>query len=417
VNALSGDTSLFAEVDDKYGVYMLKELYELHNQGHKIKVPTLIDEHGNKGWIEVDNVVSFGKQPLKRITLATTRLYVEATEGAIIPAFGHHLFSGRKENINLKFKLVKELKVREDPRHNDTLLLATRIPLNLSESDQADFDFGFALGFFLAEGNFKYRKHKNTKHSLAKLKALARKKGMTLQKYLEFMTNIERACLSVGQSDFERGYIDILRMRFKFSKPYKAKHSNAYTLCTSDLSFFRMIKDYIDGFDSYTKHLKNEAYNRSWKFLEGILYGFLAGDGSYYKKLDLFRVNMTANYKLRSDLIFLSKALGYDAHLHNGSFEKSPSSNNYYYHLHLNIFKTYHRRTALGLVRERIKKIEDVDEKEAFNLILKPLYPENDKRYVFNHLFFTAYGFLVSDAVKTLDRSVLSYSLLAPVLG
>jgi len=92
VNALSGDTYLFAEVDGKYGVYMLKELYELHNQGHKIKVPTLLNERGDKGWIEVEDVVNFGTQPLKQITLSTSRLFVKISEDAIIPAYSHLLF-------------------------------------------------------------------------------------------------------------------------------------------------------------------------------------------------------------------------------------------------------------------------------------------------------------------------------------
>ena len=61
MNALSGDTYLFAEVDGKYGVYTLRELYELHNQAHKIRVPTLLNERGEKTWVEVENAVSFGK--------------------------------------------------------------------------------------------------------------------------------------------------------------------------------------------------------------------------------------------------------------------------------------------------------------------------------------------------------------------
>ena len=125
-------------------------------------------------------------------------------------------------------------------------------------------------------------------------------------------------------------------------------------------------------------------------------------------------VHITENYKLRDDLIFIAKALGYDIHLQNGRFDKSPSSNYYYYHLSLSISKNWHRHSALGLVKEHIKSIEDVGEKEAFNLVLKPLYPENDKRSVFNHLFFTAFGILVSDAVKVLDRRALNSSL--PVL-
>jgi len=184
--------------------------------------------------------------------------------------------------------------------------------------------------------------------------------------------------------------------------------ANGYRLYSSDLSLIHLIKDYIDGSDSYTKHLKNGAFNRTKKFLEGIIQGFLSGDGCYVKKWDYFQVRIATNYKLRDDLIFLSKALGYDIHLRNDIFEKSPSSNNYYYHLNLSIFKNYHRHTALGLVKERIKSIEDVGVKEAFNLVLKPLYPDDDKRAKFNHLYFSAFGFLVSDAVKTFTKPLLT---------
>ena len=416
MNALSGDTSLFAEIDGKYKVYTLRELYELHKQGRAIKVPALLNERGDKTWVEVDNVVSFKKQPLKRITLASSRLFAEISEDAIIPAFSPHLFSGTEKQLNLKFKLTNELKVTQNLGHNDTLLLATHIPFNIPKGEQKEWELGFALGFFISEGNLVYRKRSFTKQSLAILTALARKKRMTLEEYLNHTTDIQQVALAIGQRDFERGYVDILKKHFKFAKPHKISE-NGYQLYSSDLNYIRLIKDYTEGHTSHDKHVKNEVYNRSLKFLEGILQGFLAGDGSFRKNMDLFQVGITTNYKLRDDLIFLSKALGYDVHLHNGHFAKSPSSNNYYYQLHLSIFKNWHRHVALGLVREHIKKIDEAGEKEAFNIVVKPLYSENDKRSVFNHLFFTAYGFLVSDAVKTLDRRVLKTSLPVPVSG
>ena len=416
MNSLSADTPLLAQVDENYGIYTMKELFELHNQGRKIKVPALLNERGEKTWVEVEDVVSYGKQSLKHITLASSRLYAEISQDTIIPAYSDRLFSGTEEKINLKFKFANGLKVTQDMGYNDTLLLATHIPLNLPEGNQGEWEIGFALGFFVAEGSFIYRKHKNTKQSLAKLTALARKKGMALQEYLEYMTDVVKVRLSVGQVDFERGYVDVVQKHFKFTAPYKDKRANAYDLHSSDLSLIHLIKDYIDGSDSHTKHLKNEAYNRSWKFLEGILDGFLCGDGSYSKKMDLFTLGITTNYKLRDDLIFLSKALGYDVHLHNGYFAKSPSTNKVYYYLRLNIFKTYHRRTAFSLVKEHIRSVEDVGEREAYNLVVKPLYSENDKRSVFNHLFFTAFGFLASDAVKVLDRRTLKTPLALPFL-
>jgi len=418
VNALSKDTPLFAEIDGKYGVFTLKELYELHNQGHKIRAPVLLNEHGSIGWVEVEDVVNFGKQKLKRITLATSRLFVEATEDTIIPAYSSNLFSGREKQIKIKFKHVNELKVAQDPRNNDTLLLATRIPLKILEGNQNEWDFGFALGFFLAEGSIVKRKHSFTKNSLARLKALARKKGMALQKYLEFMTDIKLVFLTIGQSDFERRHIQILQKHFKFATPYKKRDSNAYVLYSSDLSLIHLIKNYIDGSTSHDKHVKNEVYNNSRKFLEGILDGFLAGDGCYVKKGDYFSVRITANYLLYNDLIFISKGLGYDVHLWKAIYQNGGFANGkFYLSLLLSIVKTYHRHTAFGLLKERIKSIENIGEKEAYNLVLKQLYPETDKRAIFNHLYFIAFGFLVSDAVKTLERGALGSSLPAPVLG
>jgi len=406
MNALSGDTPLFAEVDGKYGVYALKELFELHKQGHAIKVPALLNKRGKKIWVEVEDVVSYEKQSLKRITLATSRLFVEVSEDTIIPAYSSNLFSGTKKQIILKFKRVTNLKITQDLKRNDTFLLATRIPLNLPEGNQDEWEIGFALGFFVAEGTFHYRKHKNTKQSLAHLKGYAKQKGMALQEYLEYMTDIERVQLAVGETDFERKYIDILKKYFKFSTPCKVSE-NGYVLYSFDLTLIHLIKEYTEGHTSHDKHLKNEVYNRSLKFLEGILDGFLAGDGHFRKEQDLFAVGITTNYKLYNDLIFISKALGYDAHLHDGRFLKSPFNNYYYYQLSLSIFKNWHRYTALGLVREHIKSIEDVGEKEAFNLVLKHLYPEKDKHAKFNHLYFLAYGIMVSDAVKTFTKPLL----------
>jgi len=93
-----------------------------------------------------------------------------------------------------------------------------------------------------------------------------------------------------------------------------------------------------------------------------------------------------------------------------GIYGQNPSANKLYYVLSLNIFKNWHRHTVLGLVREHIKSIENVGKKEAFNLVLKPFYPENDKRSVFNHLYFTAYGFLVSDVYNFARGEVLEQS-------
>jgi len=405
MNALSGDTPVFAQVDGKYGVYTLRELFELHKQGCAIKVPALLNEKGEKTWVEVEDVVSFGTQPLKQIMLAISRLFLEVSQGTIIPAYSSNLFSGTEEQIKLKFKPVNELKVKQDLRHNNTLLLTTRIPLFLPEGNQDEWEIGFALGFFLAEGSFVYRRYKNTKRSLAKLNGYAKKKGMTLEEYLEYMTDVKHVFLAVGQADFERGYVDILKKHFKLSKPHKVSE-NGYVLYSYGLNYIHLIKNYTEGHTSHNKCVKNEVYKRSWKFLEGIMDGFLSGDG-WKEKGDCFRVGITTNYKLRDNLIFLSKALGYDTHINKGGVAKSPSSNNYYYHFRLSIFKTFHRHTAFGLVKEHIKSVEDVGEKEAFNLVLKPLYPDNDKRGKFNHLYFTAYGFLVSDAVKTFAKPFL----------
>jgi len=408
MNALCGDTYVFAEVDGKYVVYTLRELYELHKQGHAIKVPALLNEKGEKTWVEVEDVVSYGKQPLKRLVLVASRLFVELTEDTIIPVFSPHLFSGTEEQINLKFKPVNELQIIQshgiiwfkDQGENDAVLSAVRIPLTLSEGSQFEWEIGFTLGYFIAEGNFEYRKRKNTKQTFAILNGLARKNGMSLEKYLEYMTDVAKVWLAAGRSDFERGYVDVVTKHFKFVKPHKLG-KNAFHLCSTDLDLIRLIKFYIEGNDSYTKHIKNEVFNRSWKFLEGILDGYLAGDGYFDKKTDEFQVNIATNYRLYNDLIFLSKALGYDAHIKKGQIYKSTLSNKLYYHLRLSIFKNWHRPTVMGLAREFIKSIEGMGKDEAFNLVLKPLYSEADKRSVFNHLFFTAYGIIVSDATKT----------------
>ena len=409
MNALSENTPMFADVDGKYGVYSLKELFELHKQGRAIKVPALLDEHGDIGWIDVEDVVHFGLKSLKQITLTSSRLFLEISQEAIIPAFCPNLFSGNKKRIYLRFKLVNELNITELVKHNNTILLTTRIPFNIPEGDQKERDYGFALGYWLAEGSKVKRKRKNTKQSLATLNWYAKQKGMTLQQYLKYKTDIGRVIFSVGQSDFERGYIQILQRHFKFTSPCKIKNKNAYNLYSSDSKLIHLIMNYREGDDSHTKHLKNKAFNRTKKFLEGIMDGFLSGDGCYVKTRDLFSVGITTNNMLYNDLIFLAKVLGYDVHLRKAIYSMGGFANSkFYWSLKLGIFKTYHRRTALGLVKEHIKKIDDADLKEAFNLVLKPLYADNDNRAKFNSLYFTAYGFLVSDAVKTFAKLLLT---------
>jgi hypothetical protein len=72
-----------------------------------------------------------------------------------------------------------------------------------------------------------------------------------------------------------------------------------------------IIRHYVAGKGAKQKHLSRHAFNESNYFLQGLLDGFLAGDGYYDAQNDRWRFRITANRELEYDLKTLVNRLGF----------------------------------------------------------------------------------------------------------
>ncbi len=73
-----------------------------------------------------------------------------------------------------------------------------------------------------------------------------------------------------------------------------------------------IIDHYVAGYGSKNKHLSSYALNENNNFLEGVLDGYLDGDGHYEKENDRYRIGFALNRELEYDLRLICNRLGYN---------------------------------------------------------------------------------------------------------
>jgi hypothetical protein len=175
----------------------------------------------------------------------------------------------------------------------------------LPKGDNTDFNKGFLVGFFLAEGSFTYsqkgKKKKNTVYSLA-----SQKRWNKIN-----LPNIREIVLSCGTLDIKRGYLDIILKEFpNIFKIYK--YDKCVILKSRKRDIINFILKHVKGKTCDTKCLTDLSFNKSIKFIEGIVEGFLSGDGYYDVKNDRWRVGIKPNENLKDNLLLCCRILGYD---------------------------------------------------------------------------------------------------------
>ena len=73
-----------------------------------------------------------------------------------------------------------------------------------------------------------------------------------------------------------------------------------------------IIDHYVSAYGAKNKHLSSHAFNENNIFLQGVLDGYLDGDGHYEKENDRYRLNFTLNRELEYDLRLICNRLGYN---------------------------------------------------------------------------------------------------------
>jgi hypothetical protein len=186
------------------------------------------------------------------------------------------------------------------------------VDCGLPIGNSADYHDGYTVGFFIAEGNYEYGRRVNLKHNAQSAVALSRWSKHhgydSIDSYVASRNNRTPIGLkfSCGLTDIKRGYIGKLNI----SNPRVHSYNNIVTVFTSDKNAIRLIHKYVIGTTSHDKGLTTLAFNRSISFLRGVLDGILNGDGSYSEHEKRWKIGITSNTKLTTDIMVICKILG-----------------------------------------------------------------------------------------------------------
>lgn len=399
---LTGDTSLFIKADGKYQLTTISELYNELNSFREVLLPT-ISKEGKEIWVKVKKLFSNGKAPVKKIVL-TSGLIIKTTENHYLPVLKGTQAKSNRLYFKLQIEKVSNLKEGEH------LWLNTHFNIDLPIGKQKDYKYGYLVGFFLAEGNFIYRKRFNkcSNFSMYALKRWALEKGYSsVEEYLKNrkekeIVGIELSC---GIKDEKKGYLDNFIHLFEFKQH---KYGNELMLVSYG-EVCNFIGKYIGGDTSHNKFLKNDVFNTSIKFLNGVLQGFLDGDGYYDKVNDRYRVNVTKNEELVESLMVIAKILNKEFRIHlNSNYAKSFGNS---YPISSFTIQPYKNRIInKKILFQAIRKIENGEVENIFDLEVAPIYttycgkgttdnPTKEKRKAkWNNLYFLANGILTHNS-------------------
>jgi len=311
---LDGQTMLVAKVDGKLWKGTLKDLSELSNKD--ICLPT--SNKGKSIWVKVKRIWKSSERTRFKITL---------TNGLSVIASPNHRFPIKTSKCRAKKYIKMRVNQVENIRIGEHLLLMTTFP---SVSGERDYLDGYSVGFYLAEGN-----------------EMVGRRGIQL---------------SCGVKD--KIFLEKISKRFSL-KIYN--YGRNLAIRSYDEKYINLIRQSVKGRTSHDKHLSNRAYSFGTAFLRGVLDGFLDGDGYYDKKNNRWRIRITINEDLITDLILLSRIAGYDIRV-EGKDSKTNS-------VGLSIRKNWKNRHVFrNLYFQQILNIEKIEDGELYDVEVEPIY-------------------------------------------
>jgi len=257
---LAGSTPLYALVD---GVPIVHNPKDLYRKG-------TVDRHGvflpspDGGWVGVNRIEFMGKMPVKTIELCSG---VKVTS-----SYGH------------KWPTQRGLVTTENLKVGDVIDSADRFSCNFDWSEFANFDVGRFIGLYIAEGSFSNKKIHLSLHA----------KEIEIKDFLRgFSSRFGGSCHT-----FVNGNM---------------LHVN---LCGSVLR--GIIAQFVSGKGAKGKHLTKSVWKEDHEFIRGIMTGYLEGDGHWDKKNNRWRLGLTRNRKLETDLRLMCDILGWSMRLKDG---------------------------------------------------------------------------------------------------
>ncbi|TRZ80402.1 hypothetical protein D4R86_04320 [bacterium] len=287
---LEENTNIFVK---RKGEYQLTTIKELHNDF----TDTMVTSQNAKGefvWVKIKNVFKIGnKEGVKIIT----------KKGNEIISTLNHSFPVKTNPKSGKYRKMKLKRAEELRAGIDKLYCNYNCVIDIPEGTEKDHLKGFFVGFFLAEGNYIYKKYLPYKDN--ELSRNAQKRWGKQDRGVR-VKGIQLAC---GSKDVTRGYIGYLLKLFPDLNVNQ--YGNSVSIRRQSKKIVDFIKEYIEGSISSDKKITKKCYNESIQFLKGVIDGFLAGDGHYEENIKRWSVGITPNEGLKNDLQAICRILGY----------------------------------------------------------------------------------------------------------
>lgn len=376
---LSGNTKLLVKKDNTFKSVTIKEL---HTDWHGYKLPT----QNNKGeniWADIRNAIAIGQRDGLSITTKTGR--------KIICSKNHKLpyRNNRYHKKNVAYRKLKTIKA-EELKIGDFLYVNEDMNIQLDKGTDDDYTKGYAVGFYLAEGNYIKREVGNYVDS--KYSKYAQKRWGNTEHRIKNV-GISLAC---GIKDIERGNLEEIEKLYLLKRYI---YKNNVAVRSRDKKLLTLIDTCVSGETSHTKHLNNIAFNQGRKFMEGILYGFLNGDGCWDEKNNRWRVGICPNIDLKDDIMLLCRFLGYNMRV------ESIRSNTGSGVLMFSVRTENNRNRSFGCISDEIESIDAI-QSDFYDIEITPIYAGRGsnqyskvttetmekKKKTYNHLYFLQNG-------------------------
>lgn len=335
-NGLGGTNRIFALIKNQYCHVDINNLFKFFKRGYNISLP-VIDKNGSQKWENVQDIKFVGRRrTLKQILSSGIYSSTIATQN-----FPYIVYVSEKKSdlpLRIRFKEIQNL------RKQDRIWVKTKFYIKFSKDKKEDYSNGFFVRFFLAEGNYIYYKHEikdGSQYSEYALRRWANEKGYSSVKdYLKARKKkkVKGLQLSCGKKDITNKYLEKIPFNLNVNQYGNSVHVTIYNEIAT-----KLIQKYIAGTTSKTKNLKTSVFNSSKAFLEGLLDGFIAGDG--HQERTRISIGITNNRKLRDDLLILCKIFGLEPRYREYCVKASKESKKIYKVLSLRI--TYFRNRII----------------------------------------------------------------------
>jgi len=271
IKCLSGDTELLALINKQPIVSNIKDLVRINLSNNLVELPSY-DDNGNQTWVTVKGWRNSGKA--KGIRL-------DFEDGHSIECTKDHCFPVA-QNGHAKLVPASNLK------NGDFILSLGQLDLPpMIDSTAFDALLGEFIGWFLAEGSF-----------------LGNKKG------IQFSMNADEKVEA-------NALIELIRDRFGISGRIHI-YNNSMILVFPGHFMIELVKRFVRGNNAKTKRLAREAFWHGKEFLHGILLGYLKGDGHWDKKNNRWRLGLTKNEGLITDLRIICQLTSYKMQTNGG---------------------------------------------------------------------------------------------------